>query len=247
MRAVLMYHSLDDSGSPISVAPAAFERHLDWMTANHVQTPTFSEFTGGSSAGPALSLTFDDAFANFATEAWPRLRDRNLNATLYVVSGRCGKTNLWEGEAPSRIPELPLLDWDELARLAEEGCELGCHTHNHQHLTELHVDRVAAEIAESLDLIEKRTGQRPTSLAYPFGSYDQEVSKIANQHVKSACTTEFSLVTDQTMPMEIPRIDAWYFSQTGLLESFGSSQFANFVKRRRFLRKVKRVLPIFRD
>lgn len=247
MRAVLMYHSLDDSGSPISVSPRDFERHLDWMVAEGIAVPTFGEFMKDAPGDRTLCLTFDDAFANFATEAWPRLKERGLNATLYVVSGRAGKTNQWPGEAPSSIPELPLLGWDSLAKLADEGCELGCHSHNHHHLTTLDQEQVATEISQSLDLIEERTGQRPISLAYPYGSYNEEIARTATHFVASACTTDFSLVAPAAQPMEIPRIDAWYFSQEGLLESFGTHQFARFVKRRRFLRRVKRALPIFRD
>ena len=36
MRAILTYHSIDDSGSPISIAPADFRRHLDWLTSGRV-------------------------------------------------------------------------------------------------------------------------------------------------------------------------------------------------------------------
>ena len=35
MRAVLMYHSIDDSGSPISIAPAVFAEHVQWIRWRH--------------------------------------------------------------------------------------------------------------------------------------------------------------------------------------------------------------------
>ena len=35
-RAVLTYHSLDESRSPISLAPAVFEKHVEWLTSGRV-------------------------------------------------------------------------------------------------------------------------------------------------------------------------------------------------------------------
>ena len=36
MRAVLTYHSIDDSGSPISVRRDAFQRHVKWLASGQV-------------------------------------------------------------------------------------------------------------------------------------------------------------------------------------------------------------------
>ncbi len=245
MLGALMYHSLDDSGSPISLSPLAFERHLDWMVANNIQVTPFCEFPREQSQGHQIALTFDDAFSNFLTEAWPRLQDRGLKATLFVVSDRVGQTNRWNDEVTLKIPELPLLDWDELGKLAESGCEIACHTKNHKHLPTLNPREVEEEIVLCLDAIESRVGIRPKTLAYPYGSYDSQVVTIADGLVKKACTTEFALTTSTTDDLQVPRIDAWYFAKPGILESFGTPKFARFVTRRRQLRWLKRALPIF--
>ena len=36
MRAILTYHSIDGSGSPVSVDEAAFRRHVDWLASGAV-------------------------------------------------------------------------------------------------------------------------------------------------------------------------------------------------------------------
>ena len=246
MRAVLMYHSLDPSDSPISLSPAAFERHLEWIVSQDIATSTFADLSMSESGQHEISLTFDDAFANFATEAWPRLKDRGLKATLFVVSGRVGLTNRWSGGEETRFPELPLLDWDALGRLAEEGCEIACHTRSHLHLPDLSNSQVEEEISSCLEAIETQVGIRPTTLAYPFGDFSESIAKVAASMVNLACTTEFALLEGTIQPMSIPRIDAWYFSRPGLFESFGTHRFGAFVKRRRFLRRLKRSLRIFR-
>ena len=45
MRAILTYHSIDDSGSPISVSPAAFRRQLEWLVAERVRVVPLSELS----------------------------------------------------------------------------------------------------------------------------------------------------------------------------------------------------------
>ena len=81
MRAILMYHSIDASGSPISIDAACFERHLTWLAdqrdAGRVQVVPLADIaaTDADAGGDALAITFDDAFASFETEAsagtWP--------------------------------------------------------------------------------------------------------------------------------------------------------------------------------
>ena len=74
MRAVLTYHSLDDSGSVISISPAQFRRHLEWLARSRVRVCTLEQLvqessssTRSTSDGHAVALTFDDGFANFAS------------------------------------------------------------------------------------------------------------------------------------------------------------------------------------
>ena len=40
MRAILTYHSIDESGSPISVDPDAFRRHVRWLASGRVRVTT---------------------------------------------------------------------------------------------------------------------------------------------------------------------------------------------------------------
>ena len=40
-------------------------------------------------------ITVDDGFADFATNAWPELQERGMNATLYVTAGVIGGRSSW--------------------------------------------------------------------------------------------------------------------------------------------------------
>ena len=169
MRAILTYHSIDPSGSAISVSTEQFDAHVRFLAASAISVVPLTELRAAS--GDAVALTFDDGFENFATEAWPRLRDAGLPATLFVVSERVGSDNTW-GEAPQAgIPILPLLGWDDLGRLADEGVELGGHSRTHPHLEELSAEALADEVDGCREDLRTRCGVESSTFAYPFGTF----------------------------------------------------------------------------
>lgn len=239
MRAVLMYHSIDGSGSPISIDAASFERHIAWMTSGAVRVLPLERLLDDEKPGHAVALTFDDAFQNFATDAWPRLRAHGLPATLYVVTDRVGTTNRWGGASSSSVPELPLADWATLGRLAEEGCDIGSHSRTHAHLSRLDEPALESEIVAAADELERRIGKRPSSFAYPYGDFGGSASTIVRRHHAIACTTVHDFLHGIIEPHLLPRIETFYFRGPDGLSSFGTKAFANSVKRRRFLRRLR--------
>jgi peptidoglycan/xylan/chitin deacetylase (PgdA/CDA1 family) len=71
MRAILTYHSIDDSGSPISVAPEEFRAHVRWLGSGAVRVVPLAKLVTLPPDDDAVALTFDDAFENFSTIAAP--------------------------------------------------------------------------------------------------------------------------------------------------------------------------------
>src|SRR5690606_21388666 len=96
MKAILTYHSVDPSASPISIDEAAFRAHVRWLASGRVRVVGLDELIALPPDTDAVSLTFDDAFENFATTAWPVLRDHGLPVTLFVVAGFAGRSNTWD-------------------------------------------------------------------------------------------------------------------------------------------------------
>ena len=210
MRAILTYHSIDDSGSPISVDRAAFREHVAFLASGAVRVTDIAGVLAQPEDAQAVALTFDDAFANFATEAWPLLRDRGLPATLFVVSGHVGGTNAWGGREQAGIPTLPLLDWDDLGRLAEEGVTLGAHSRTHPDLRGTDDAALEDELAGSAEVIAARTGRRPEAFAYPYGAHDTRVASAAAAAYRFACTTDLRPLGRNEATSLLPRLDACY-------------------------------------
>jgi peptidoglycan/xylan/chitin deacetylase (PgdA/CDA1 family) len=75
--------------------------------------------------------------------------------------------------------ELRCLSWDELVELADQGWEVGSHTHSHPRLTELNDEDAAAELRRSRVECEYRLGRPCLSVAYPYGDFDLRIVRLA--------------------------------------------------------------------
>lgn len=239
MRAILTYHSVDPSGSPISIEARDFRRQVDWLASGRVQVVSLDRLLSLPRETLAVALTFDDGFANFVTEAAPLLRDRGLPATLFVVTGHIGRDNRWRDRGDAGIPVFPLLDWDALGRLREAGVTLGAHTRTHPWLTRLDGPMLEAELAGAAAEMERRLGERPETLAYPYGDVDNRVARAAAACYRWACTTELRPLGDAESRHRLPRIDAWYLRDPARLADWGSPEFRAWLWCRRQGRRLR--------
>jgi peptidoglycan/xylan/chitin deacetylase (PgdA/CDA1 family) len=240
MRAILTYHSIDDSGSPISCARAAFERHVAWLASGRVRVTTLDALAAVPAEIDAVALTFDDAFLNFGDIAAPRLLAHGLPATVFAVTDAVGTTNAWGGIAPRTVPHLPLLGWDALGALSARGVRVGSHTRTHRDLTGASDHALADELGGSADALQAALGLRPDTFAYPYGYVDDRVAAAAAATYAYACTTEFRVIDGPVQPAWLPRLDAYYLQQPGTLDLWGTPAFDRFVRRRHALRRLRR-------
>ena len=240
MRAILTYHSIDDSGSPISVGTAAFHRHAAWLRSGRVRVTALPDLLQLDPDADAVAITFDDGFANFATLAAPALA--GLPVTLFVVTDHVGRSNDWGGTPQPGVPVLPLLDWPTLRRLAAAGVTVGAHTQTHPDLTSLPPERVRGELSGSAERIRGEIGIRPEVFAYPYGQTSPDVVSAVRDTFEWACTTELRMLAPRVSGVELPRLDMYYFQAAGRLEAWGSPGFHAYVSLRRALRRGGRLL-----
>jgi peptidoglycan/xylan/chitin deacetylase (PgdA/CDA1 family) len=242
MRAILTYHSIDRSGSPISISPDVFEQHVRWLASGRVRVVSIDELMMLSDGDDAVALTFDDGFENFATEAWPRLTAHGLTATLFVVSRHAGGFNDWGVDRRITLPRLPLLGWEALARLAEEGVQLGAHSRTHPDLTRLHHTAAVDEIEGSADDIRQRTGRVAQAFAYPFGRVTPGIAALAGGCFRWAVTADLRWLGPTDAATGLPRLDAYYFRQPARLTAWGTWRFRTLVRGRAAGRRVQAAL-----
>ena len=243
LRAVLTYHSLDDSGSPISIEPASFAAHVRWLASSSVRVVALEtlvrEVRGGDDAGDAVALTFDDGFANFGEHAAPLLAELGLPATVFVVSAHAGRTNAWGGTPDDGIPTLPLLDWQALGRLSECGIALGGHTRTHARLDALSGAALEDEIAGGAEDMVAQLGRRPTAFAYPYGATSHDATRCVGRHFEVGVTTQFLPLGTGDDAVLLPRLDAYYFRRPDGLRHWGSVRFRAYLRVRATARAAR--------
>jgi peptidoglycan/xylan/chitin deacetylase (PgdA/CDA1 family) len=178
---VFCYHSVDDSGSLLSVSPALFERQMAYLKNRGYQTISLSRLCQALRIDQplpqnAIVLTFDDGFRSMYTTVLPILRRHAFTATFFVPTGYVGKQMTW-AKTPD-VPDLELAAWDELRQMADAGMDIQAHSVSHPDLRKLSPQQARDEIEGSKTEIEARLRKRVTLFAYPYGLFSNETVHI---------------------------------------------------------------------
>jgi peptidoglycan/xylan/chitin deacetylase (PgdA/CDA1 family) len=239
IHAILTYHSIDDTGSAISVDRDTFRRHVQWLAGSGIALVDLEQLRTSPADTDAVAVTFDDGFANFAEHAWPVLKDHGVPVTVFVPTGHAGGENDWNAAVRVPIPRLPLLGWDALGRLAEAGVVLGAHGVKHVDLRTCGSFELDDEVRSCGERIASATGRRPNAFAYPFGAVDARVAAVVAESYDTACTTELRWLAETEDPVLLPRLDSFYLRGEGRLESWGTRSFRRLIRWRNGLRRAR--------
>jgi peptidoglycan/xylan/chitin deacetylase (PgdA/CDA1 family) len=242
VRAILTYHSIDESGSVISIAEDVFRAQIAWLAKSDVRVVTLDTLMRMPSDANAVALTFDDGFVSFGDVAAPLLADHGMPSTLFVVADAAGRTNRWAGRTDRGVPELPLLGWAALGRLREQHVEIGAHTRSHVNLARLTNGRLHEEVVGGAERIRTEIGYAPAVFAYPYGAVSDAAIGLVSARFAWGCTTEMRSVSANEARALLPRIDMFYLREPGQLERWGTARFRYHLKLRAGARLVRRRL-----
>lgn len=169
---VLLYHAVTASPghhvAPFTVSPDDFARHLDLVVEAGYRCVTFGDLLRREASGDRTErlavISFDDGYADFASEALPRLAARALVSTLYLTTGW-----LEDGGPRAPGPTDRMLSLSQLPELVEQGVELGAHSHSHPQMDTLQRRALAEELSRPKAILEDVLGAPVTTFAYPHG------------------------------------------------------------------------------
>ena len=225
MKAILTYHSVDESGSVISIPEQTFRQHVRWLASGRVRVLPLDRLAGAPPGEDAVAITFDDGLESFERIAAPLLREHGLPATLFVVTGAVGTTNVWGGRADAGIPVFGLIGWESLGRLAAEGVSIGAHTCTHPDLARIGRDAVEREIVASKTALARELGVDATTFAYPYGALCDAARDVVAREFRYGVTTRLAMLAPHDDPAVLPRLDSYYFRAPGSLEAWGTARF----------------------
>ncbi|TAK25416.1 MAG: polysaccharide deacetylase family protein [Chloroflexota bacterium] len=202
---ILMYHYIrvnpvrtDTIGYGLSIEPSLFQAHVDFIAARGFRTVTMREVVAAANGGPplppkAIALTFDDGYRDVYTEAWPRLRDRGLTATIYPIV--------------DLVDNWRYLTKGEIRELSDAAVEIGSHSLSHPDLRVLSAPSLRRELRESRARLTDLARKEVVSFCYPSGFNNLIVrNETAAAGYSNAVTVENGVYRLGTDRMAIPRI-----------------------------------------
>ena len=180
---VYYYHRVGPfrDGAPLkmNVTPDAFREHMAVLAKRAHPVPIDDLVACARERRPfprgAVAVTFDDGYKDLLEFALPVLREFKIPATFFVVSGGMGGTDRWveiEG-----VPQEPVMSWDDLKRLRDEGMTIGSHSASHARLDGLSGAALEREIAGSRGDLQAKLGAEIRHFAYPQGRFSPEAEK----------------------------------------------------------------------
>jgi peptidoglycan/xylan/chitin deacetylase (PgdA/CDA1 family) len=211
---ILTYHQIAPApakGTPfrsLSVAPDDFGRQMSFLNLLGYRGLSMSDllpYLRGERQGKVVGITFDDGYLNNHTHALPVLQRLSFSSTCYVVSQLLGQTNVWDRE--TGIPEAKLMSAHHLREWIAGGQEIGAHTRNHVHLTQLPLELCKAEIQDCKTELEQVCGVPVSHFCYPYGEFAPEhLAMVRDAGYATATTTQRSRCQSGEDLFLLPRV-----------------------------------------
>lgn len=236
MRAILTFHSIDDSGSVLSYPVSAFTHFMTSIAESGIPVLELDQLWSNPSG---VAITFDDGMQSVRSTALPVLRDLGFPTHLFLTTGVVGATNQWPTQ-PADAPRLPMLTWDDIEQCQQAGMCIESHTQMHPDLRGLSNSQIEEECGSADREIVTHTGRAPRNFAYPYGFYDERVAQIICKHYTFAVTTQMAFLKEHGHdPARLPRLDSYYLKGSLVRSNpFGRGTRA-YLSARRILRAIR--------
>jgi len=195
--AILFYHRVSNEfPNPWTISEATFIKQIDWLAANF-DLVSLAELQrrmrDGDSTRPAVSITFDDGYADNCNWAMPMLLKRNIPVTWFVTLQHPLDDKPFPHDVQAGQPLRPVSPVT-LRSLAAAGVEIGAHTRTHADLGAIAdeatlYDEVVAATRELQELI----GHKIRYFAFPYGQEQhlnpQAVELARHAGFEAVCST----------------------------------------------------------
>ncbi|TAU54258.1 glycosyltransferase [Rhizobium leguminosarum] len=181
---ILMYHRIADEGpAPLRrfrTPPEIFRKQMQFLRRQGYYAVTAQALadllrSGKPIQGRPVMLTFDDAYLDFLTDAFPILAENDFSAEVFVVTDKTGGRSDWDSAYGEPAP---LMSWSNIQELQKKGICFGSHLASHTPASAMDNEVFLAEAKLSRNALQSRLGTSVESIALPYGATDFRVPGI---------------------------------------------------------------------
>ena len=204
---VLLYHSISNDNSPMSLNINFFENQMKYLKNNGFQTVDFNEIDPNLKSKKQIIITFDDGYKDILNNALPILKKYNFKATSFFVTNLIGQNNSWDVKKKS-YKKKEIMNPSDILQWISSGMHIGSHSHNHVDLTKISEEKLLYELEFSKKFLEDKFDNKNNIFCYPYGKVNENVHYHTKKFYSKAVTTNrsrYSLKRHNTHL--IPRID----------------------------------------
>lgn len=192
---ILMYHNTSkDNPSGMNITLEVLEKQIQYLIKKQYTFLKISDLPSFNQLTKHVVLTFDDGFVGNYTYLFELLKKYKVPATIYLTP---------------HIQGIEALTPSQIKKMQTSGLvEFGAHTMTHVNLTKVENEIAQKEIIQSKEAVEKLTGVRCQSFAYPYGRYnEQHVQMVKDASFTTAVTTKKAIAAfDHSNPYTLPRL-----------------------------------------
>lgn len=191
---VLMYHSIDyEKDNELRVPKEDFKHQMELLIKEGYTTLTLDElfnFLKKDNPIPEKSIviTLDDGYMDNYTNAYPILKELNINATIFVITDLVDTNKNY-------------LTSKQLIEMSNNGIDIQSHTASHEDLPKLNYENQLKTLLDSKNFLENLLKKDIEYVAYPFGNWNGITLKA---------------VQDAGYSMAVSTTGTWCFKKNGM-------------------------------
>ena len=210
---VLLYHHVGEplpgSWPYLSTSASGFVKQMEWLRAKGYRSITLfdlSNFLRNKTPLPerTVLISFDDAFADCMTQAFPAILSAGFSAVVFVPTLHLGGTNAWD-EKSGFAHTYPLMTVEHIREWSQRGIEFGSHSRTHADLCKLPESELEKEIAGSRDDLQQILGKEVVAFAYPRGRMNDDVCRHVSKSYLLGFSTESGRNSADSNPFALRR------------------------------------------
>lgn len=198
---VLNYHQINDQAeNALTVHTDQFEAQMKYLADNGFHTITPADMLDAWENGTPLPekpvvLTFDDGYVDNYRNAFPILEKYHLKGTIFLISD-------YVGNYPN------YLTWQQIEEMQESGhIDFESHTLSHMQLDKTTPEETFHQLKGSKEALEYHLQKPINFIAYPCGSYDDElVRQTKEAGYRAAFTVNYGVTSPDENPFVLDRV-----------------------------------------